>query len=115
MAAAMTLFAERGFDGASIGEIERAAGMAPRSGAIYQHFKGGEEELLRGAIEREPRAIDELGSVNTSRWSSGSIVALPMLPNGPTCTRWRWYERFVAAWAETALAVARRYGIDERA
>jgi hypothetical protein len=24
-------------------------------------------------------------------------------------------ERFIAAWAETALAVARRYGIDERA
>jgi AcrR family transcriptional regulator len=63
MSAAMTLFAERGFAGASIGEIESAAGMAPRSGAIYQHFKGGKEELLRSAIERELRAIDELGSV----------------------------------------------------
>src|SRR5918999_3711418 len=61
--AAMALFAERGFDGASVGEIERAAGMAPRSGAIYQHFKGGKDELLRSAIERELRAIDELGSV----------------------------------------------------
>jgi AcrR family transcriptional regulator len=61
--AAMALFAERGFDGASIGEIERAAGLAPRSGAVYQHFKGGKEELLRCAIERELRAVDELGSV----------------------------------------------------
>jgi AcrR family transcriptional regulator len=59
----MALFAERGFDGASIGEIERAAGLAPRSGAIYQHFKGGKEELLRCAIERELAAVDELGSV----------------------------------------------------
>lgn len=63
MTAAMRLFAERGFDGATIGEIESAAGMAPRSGAIYQHFKGGKEELLRAAIERELRAIDEFGSV----------------------------------------------------
>jgi AcrR family transcriptional regulator len=63
MSVAMALFAERGFDGASIGEIERAAGLAPRSGAIYQHFKGGKEELLRRAIERELRAVDELGSV----------------------------------------------------
>jgi AcrR family transcriptional regulator len=63
LSAAMALFAERGFDGASIGEIERAAGLAPRSGAIYQHFKGGKEELLRCAIERELRAVDELGSV----------------------------------------------------
>jgi hypothetical protein len=29
MSAAMALFAERGFDGASIGTIERAAGLAP--------------------------------------------------------------------------------------
>jgi len=59
----MALFAERGIDGASIGEIERAAGLAPRSGALYQHFKGGKDELLRCAIERELRAVDELGSV----------------------------------------------------
>ena len=63
MDAAMALFAERGFDGTSVGEIERAAGLAPRSGALYQHFKGGKEEMLRCAIERELRAVDELGSV----------------------------------------------------
>lgn len=87
MSAAMALFAERGFDGASIGEIERTAGLAPRSGAIYQHFKGGKDELLRCAIERELRAIDELGSVMEmlplgdlraeltllARWNLGSL------------------------------------------
>jgi AcrR family transcriptional regulator len=61
--AAMTLFAERGFDGTSVGEIERTAGMAPRSGALYQHFKGGKDEVLRSALERELRAVDEFGSV----------------------------------------------------
>jgi AcrR family transcriptional regulator len=63
MSAAMALFAERGFDGTSVGEIERAAGLAARSGALYQYFKGGKEELLRATIERELEAIDELGSV----------------------------------------------------
>jgi AcrR family transcriptional regulator len=63
MTSAMALFAERGFDGTSVGEIERSAGLAPRSGALYQYFKGGKEELLRSAIERELEAIDELGSV----------------------------------------------------
>jgi AcrR family transcriptional regulator len=63
MTAAMALFAERGFDGTSVGEIERAAGLAARSGALYQYFKGGKEELLRCAVEHELQAIDELGSV----------------------------------------------------
>src|SRR5918992_244976 len=87
MTAAMALFADRGFDGTSVGEIERTAGLAPRSGALYQHFKGGKEELLRSAIERELRAIDELGSVMEmlplgdlraeltllARWNLGSL------------------------------------------
>ena len=192
MSAAMALFADRGFDGASIGEIERAAGMAPRSGAIYQHFKGGKEELLRCAIERELQAIDELGSVMEmlplgdlraeltllARWNLGSLERRSALARFvrrdadrlPPDLRDELYERlvgrpyeqidswlqgrfataaeqpdlhaltlvlveslsayhsmrrtfgrtpddvdderFVAAWAETALAVARRYGID---
>src|ERR671925_300213 len=67
--------------------IERAAGLAPRSGALYQHFKGGKDELLRAAIEHELRAIDELGSVMEmlplgdlraeftllARWNLGSL------------------------------------------
>jgi AcrR family transcriptional regulator len=63
MSAAMTLFADRGFDGTSVGDIERAAGLAARSGALYQYFKGGKEELLRATIERELEAIEDLGSV----------------------------------------------------
>jgi AcrR family transcriptional regulator len=63
MTAAMTLFADRGYDGTSVGKIEREAGLAARSGALYQYFKGGKEELLHRALERELEAIDELGSV----------------------------------------------------
>jgi AcrR family transcriptional regulator len=195
MSAAMTLFAERGFDGASIGEIESAAGMAPRSGAIYQHFKGGKDELLRSAIERELRAIDELGSVMEmlplgdlraeftlmARWNLASLERRSELARFvrrdaerlPPALRDELYarlvgqpyeqvvgwlqgrfaraperpdlhalalvliesmsayhsmrrtfgrapddvddERFIDAWVETALAVARRFGVDERA
>jgi AcrR family transcriptional regulator len=195
MRAAMDLFAERGFDGTSVGEIERAAGLAPRSGALYQHFKGGKEELLRSAIEHELRAIDELGSVMEmlplgdlraeltllARWNLGSlerrsalarfvrrdaarlppelrdelydrlvgrpyeeVVAwlrgrFPPAPDAPdvpalalviveTISAYHSLrltfgrtpddvddERFIAAWVETALAVARRYVIDEAA
>jgi AcrR family transcriptional regulator len=192
MAAAMTLFAERGFDGASIGDIERAAGMAPRSGAIYQHFKGGKEELLRAAVERELRAIDELGSVMEmlplgdlraeltllARWNLNSLERrselarfvrrdaarlepelrdelYARLVGGPYEQVVGWLrsrvpgvsdphafalvlvesisayhslrltfgrtpddvddDRFIGAWVETALAIAERLGVDERA
>ena len=195
MTAAIELFAERGFDGASVGEIERAAGLAPRSGALYQYFKGGKEELLRRAIEHELRAIDELGSVMEmlplgdlraeltllARWNLGSLERRSALARFvrrdaarlPPELREELYERlvgrpyeqivtwlqdrftdapeppdlhalalvlvesisaydslrrtfgrtpddvdderFIAAWVEAALAVARRYGIRERA
>jgi AcrR family transcriptional regulator len=67
--AAMRLFAERGYRATSVGEIERAAGLAPRSGALYQHFEG-KEDVLERAIERHLEAIDDLGP------------ALEMLPLG---------------------------------
>jgi AcrR family transcriptional regulator len=194
MTAAIELFAERGSDGTSVGEIERAAGLAPRSGALYQHFKGGKQELLRCAIEHELRAMDELDSVMEmlplgdlraeftllARWNLGSlerrsalarfvrrdVARLPpdlrdelfdRLVGRPYEQIVGWLhdrfgdaaerpdlpalalvlvesisayhslrrtfartpdsvddERFIAAWTETALAVARRYGIDER-
>jgi AcrR family transcriptional regulator len=60
--AAMALFAERGYAGTSVGDIERAAGLAPRSGALYQHFKG-KDDVLEKAIERQLETMDELGSV----------------------------------------------------
>ena len=62
MDAALDLVAEHGYARASVGAIERRAGMAPRSGALYQHFKG-KDDLLRAAVERDLGAIDELGEV----------------------------------------------------
>lgn len=36
--AALTLFADRGYAKTSIADIERAAGLAPRTGGFYRHF-----------------------------------------------------------------------------
>jgi AcrR family transcriptional regulator len=88
----MQLFAEHGYDGTTVGEIERAAGLAPRSGALYQYF-GGKEELLYAAVERELVAVDELSSVmealprgdlrsvlrNLAEWNLASLSRRQML------------------------------------
>jgi AcrR family transcriptional regulator len=95
MSAAMTLFAERGLDGTSVGEIERAAGLAPRSGALYQHFKGGKDELLRCAVEHELRAVDEFGSV------------MDMLPLGDLRAEFTLMARWNLASLERRSALAR--------
>lgn len=60
--AAMQLFAERGYEATTVGEIERAAGMAPRSGALYQYF-AGKDEVVRAALERQMEAVDDLESI----------------------------------------------------
>jgi AcrR family transcriptional regulator len=67
--AAVELFAANGYEATSVGAIEKAAGLAPRSGALYQYFSG-KEQLLAAAIERKVQSLDELGS------------ALEMLPLG---------------------------------
>jgi AcrR family transcriptional regulator len=69
MQAALKLFAERGYKATTVGAIETEAGLAPRTGALYQHFKS-KQELLEAAIENELAAMGELGD------------ALAMLPLG---------------------------------
>ena len=48
---AMRLFAERGFRGTTVGDIEEAAGLAPRAGGLYKHFRS-KEDVLEAGIER---------------------------------------------------------------
>jgi AcrR family transcriptional regulator len=62
MDATLRLVADNGYRGTSVGAIENAAGLAPRSGALYQHFKG-KDDVLEAAIQRELAAMDELSSV----------------------------------------------------
>ena len=61
VSAGMRLFAERGYQGTTVGDIEAEAGLAPRSGALYQYF-AGKRELLDACIERHVRELDEMQS-----------------------------------------------------
>jgi AcrR family transcriptional regulator len=57
LTAALELFADRGYEGTSIGEIEAAAGLSPRSGALYKHF-ASKGELFEAALRQRIEAID---------------------------------------------------------
>jgi AcrR family transcriptional regulator len=47
---AIPLFAERGYAGTSVAEIQQAAGLSPGSGAMYKHFRS-KQEVLAAAID----------------------------------------------------------------
>jgi AcrR family transcriptional regulator len=51
LSAAMKLFAEQGYDGTSVGEIQEAAGLTYGSGALYKHFRS-KEALLEAGVRR---------------------------------------------------------------
>lgn len=57
--AALRLFAERGYAGTSVGEIEAAAGLVPRSGGLYRHFRS-KHALVEAAIAERIAALDSL-------------------------------------------------------
>jgi AcrR family transcriptional regulator len=64
--AAMRLFAERGFGGTTVGDIEELAGLTRRGGGFYRHFVSKEEILSAGVeadiaqAERNRAAVDLL-------------------------------------------------------
>jgi AcrR family transcriptional regulator len=57
--AALGLFAAQGYEGTSVGEIEAAAGLVPRSGALYRHFPS-KRALVEAAIDERVAALDSL-------------------------------------------------------
>src|SRR5947209_16941746 len=63
------LFAAKGFRETTGGEIEAAAGLEPRRGAMYRHFPS-KEALLEAALEEHLRTVAE------------AATALDELPTG---------------------------------
>ena len=67
--AAMRLFAEKGYDRTTVGEIQEAAGLTFGSGALYKHFPTKEAVLAAGvdrfveATRSERRVLAELDEV----------------------------------------------------
>lgn len=49
--AAIELFGRKGYSATSVGEIEAAAGLVPRSGGLYKHF-ASKRALLDAALDR---------------------------------------------------------------
>jgi AcrR family transcriptional regulator len=58
---AMRLFADRGYRGTTVGDIEQAAGLAPRAGGLYKHFRS-KDEVLTAGIERHVAEIEVMHS-----------------------------------------------------
>lgn len=56
---ALRLFADRGYEATSIGEIEIAAGLAPRSGALYKHF-ASKRALIDAALAERFGELDSI-------------------------------------------------------
>jgi AcrR family transcriptional regulator len=84
---AMRLFAAQGYRGTTVGEIEAAAGLAPRAGGLYKHFRS-KEEVLEAGIERHVSEIDVIQP------------ALEMLPLGDP----RAELTLIGRWGLTELA-----------
>ncbi len=56
---ALGSFAERGYEATTIGEIEAAAGLVPRSGALYKHFPS-KRALIDAALAERFGAIEAI-------------------------------------------------------
>jgi AcrR family transcriptional regulator len=50
--AALELFASRGYERTTVGDIEAAAGFTARGGALYKHF-ASKEAVLEAAVDRQ--------------------------------------------------------------
>lgn len=57
--AAMHLFARRGVAATTVGDIEAAAGLAPRSGALYKYFDS-KDALLAAGLERHLATVADI-------------------------------------------------------
>jgi AcrR family transcriptional regulator len=51
LTASLELFLERGFDGTTISDIERAVGLAAGTGSFYRHFKS-KDDVFVAAVQR---------------------------------------------------------------
>jgi AcrR family transcriptional regulator len=63
--AAIDLFGRKGYSATSVGEIEEAAGLVPRSGGLYKHFPS-KRALLDAAVQRRAQVAERAGEIVTS-------------------------------------------------
>lgn len=66
---AMRLFGQQGYRATSVNQIEKAAGLVPGCGALYNHFKT-KQELLSAVIDRQldrRRAMHDISALFAGR------------------------------------------------
>jgi AcrR family transcriptional regulator len=59
LVAALELFVERGFDGTTISDIERAVGLAAGTGSFYRHFRSKEDVFVASVQRSATEYIEE--------------------------------------------------------
>jgi len=72
--AAMRLFSEQGFRGASVAQIEAAAGLTPGAGGLYHHF-GSKEEVLAFGVRRHLQRLEALRDIRRIIGDLGDLRA----------------------------------------
>jgi len=60
----MRLFADKGFAGTTIGDLEAAAGLTRRGGGFYRHFASKEDVLAAGVDAHIARAEESRAALN---------------------------------------------------
>ena len=88
--AGLRLFAERGFDATSVGDIEAAVGLQPRRGALYKHFPS-KQALLEAAVHAH---LEDAGTVATQIAGldlSTALDANPLLLRPMIMALGRWF------------------------
>lgn len=82
LAAALRLFAAKGYSATSVADIQRASGLAPGSGALYKHF-ASKRKLLEAAVThridsivaaREQFDAGQPGSVEQAVRTAGQLI-----------------------------------------
>src|ERR1700753_4156170 len=66
---AMRLFGQQGYRATSVNQIEKAAGLVPGCGALYNHFKS-KQELLSAVVDRQldrRRAMHDISALFAGR------------------------------------------------
>jgi AcrR family transcriptional regulator len=71
--AAKTIFAEKGFDGATIEEIAVRAQFG--KGTLYNYFGGGKEDILRAILDQ---MYEDLGQMTSEAFAAELLNSMPL-------------------------------------
>jgi len=107
IAAAADVFARRGYRGATLGDIARAAGFTV--GAVYSNFRGKQDLFLAVLEERVGARIEEVASALGEARTSEQAIELTA---ADTARHLRedpnWFPLFVEYWSEATRDPALR-------